>query len=171
MKTFWRNLLPPSTKSRTCRYTNIPWTWRLNITVKWWSISTELQDIASHKTVIFIVQTVRTSKYNIRWYLVKTEYVLTCVSKPRISWEIDDVLPDCTSWRCRNMFSRARPRPLSSWPCVNTPSSVDLPASALPITATRTSMLCWSSGTYIKNVELPYWNTVSEHKELEETKV
>jgi hypothetical protein len=46
------------------------------------------------------------------------------------------------------MLSRARPRPLSSWPCVNTPSSVDLPASALPITATRTSMLCWSSGTY-----------------------
>jgi hypothetical protein len=70
MQTFWRNLLSPSSKSRTCRYTIIPWTWRLNITVKCWSISTELQDITSDKTVIFIVLTMRTSNYNTWWCLV-----------------------------------------------------------------------------------------------------
>ena len=37
-------------------------------------------------------------------------------------------------------FERARPRPSSSMPRVSTPTSVLLPLSTLPMTATRTSM-------------------------------
>ena len=37
-------------------------------------------------------------------------------SKPRISWLTQLVRPVWNSCLCRNMFSRARPRPLSSWP-------------------------------------------------------
>ena len=55
---------------------------------------------------------------------------------------MEEVRPDWISWRCRKRLRRAHPRPLSSSPCVSTPSSVDLPASTLPRTARRRSMNC-----------------------------
>jgi hypothetical protein len=68
---------------------------------------------------------------------------------PRISCDMEEVRPLCISCKCLNMFKRALPLPLSRLPCVNTPNKVDLPASALPRTATRTSMLFWSSGIFL----------------------
>lgn len=59
--------------------------------------------------------------------------------KPRISKLMLDVLPDWISCRCRNRLRRARPRPLSSSPCVRTPNRVDFPESTFPSTATRRS--------------------------------
>ena len=71
-----------------------------------------------------------------------------CDVKPIISWLMDDVLPDWISCKCRNRFSRALPRPLSSSPWVSTPRRVLLPASIFPKTANRMSKNCWSSGTF-----------------------
>lgn len=62
--------------------------------------------------------------------------------KPRISKLMLDVRPVWISWRCLKRLSLALPRPLSSSPCVKTPSRVDLPESTLPITATRRSRNC-----------------------------
>lgn len=63
---------------------------------------------------------------------------LTCPSwsKPRISLPTLLVLPLSISCLCLKSFWRAKPLPLSSSPCVNTPSRVLLPASTLPTTAT-----------------------------------
>merc|ERR1719209_1751177 len=52
------------------------------------------------------------------------------------------VLPDWISCKWRNIFSLAAPRPLSSSPCVKTPSKVDFPTSADPRTQTLRSMAC-----------------------------
>lgn len=98
--------------------------------------------------------------------------------KPRISKLMLDVRPVWISCRCLKRLSRARPRPLSSSPCVRTPSRVDFPESTFPSTATRRSknfldpqqqdggegkrltsfirtktqvgqnLTCWSSGTF-----------------------
>ena len=54
----------------------------------------------------------------------------------RRTFPTDEVRPVSTSCLCRKSFCRATPRPSSSTPCVSTPSSVDLPASTLPVTAT-----------------------------------
>ena len=59
--------------------------------------------------------------------------------KPRISKLMLEVRPVWISWRCLKRLSLARPRPLSSSPCVKTPSNVDFPESTLPKTATRRS--------------------------------
>lgn len=53
-----------------------------------------------------------------------------------------DVRPVWISCRCLKRLSRARPRPLSSSPCVRTPSRVDFPESTFPSTATRRSKNC-----------------------------
>ena len=57
-------------------------------------------------------------------------------SKPRMSLPTLLVRPLSISCLCLNSFCRAKPLPLSSSPCVNTPSRVLLPASTLPTTAT-----------------------------------
>lgn len=62
--------------------------------------------------------------------------------KPRISKLMLEVLPVWISCRCLNRLRRARPRPLSSSPCVRTPSRVDFPESTFPRTATRRSRNC-----------------------------
>mmetsp|Transcript_14642 Transcript_14642/g.39188 ORF Transcript_14642/g.39188 Transcript_14642/m.39188 type:complete len:269 (+) Transcript_14642:1380-2186(+) len=57
-----------------------------------------------------------------------------------ICCETAEVRPDSSSCLCDSTSCLARPRPLSSSPCpVNTPTSVDLPASTLPATAMRRS--------------------------------
>lgn len=60
-------------------------------------------------------------------------------------------IPVWISWRCRNIFSLAIPWPSSSSPWVKTPSMVDFPLFSIPITATRSSKLGWSSGTFLIN--------------------
>ena len=62
-------------------------------------------------------------------------------SNPKISFPTLLVLPDSNSCLCRNNFWRARPRPLSRSPCVNTPSKVLFPASTFPTTATLKEIL------------------------------
>lgn len=57
-------------------------------------------------------------------------------SNPKMSLPTLLVRPDSISCLCRNSFCRAKPRPLSSSPCVSTPSRVLFPASTLPTTAT-----------------------------------
>mmetsp|Transcript_25979 Transcript_25979/g.68170 ORF Transcript_25979/g.68170 Transcript_25979/m.68170 type:complete len:378 (+) Transcript_25979:517-1650(+) len=64
------------------------------------------------------------------------------VENPRMSCDTEEVRPDSASCACRNSLCRLFPRPLSSSPCVSTPSRVLLPASTLPHTATRIS---WKS--------------------------
>lgn len=61
---------------------------------------------------------------------------LPTLSKPKMSLPTELVRPVSISCLCRNSLCRACPLPLSSSPCVNTPSRVDLPASTLPTTAT-----------------------------------
>lgn len=63
---------------------------------------------------------------------------LTCPSwsKPRISFPTLLVRPLSISCLCLKSFWRAKPLPLSSSPCVSTPSRVLLPASTFPTTAT-----------------------------------
>ena len=61
--------------------------------------------------------------------------LLPSALKPRMSCPTELVRPESASCLCRNSFIRARPLPLSSSPWVNTPSSVDLPASTFPNTA------------------------------------
>jgi len=80
-------------------------------------------------------------------------YWPTCplLLKPRISWLMLDVRPDWISWRWRNRLRRARPRPLSNSPWVSTPSTVLLPASTLPSTASRMSMN-YSAHTSTNNI-------------------
>lgn len=64
------------------------------------------------------------------------------LSNPRMSFPTELVLPVSASCLCRNSRLRACPLPLSSSPCVNTPSRVDLPASTLPTTATLKTFTC-----------------------------
>ena len=79
---------------------------------------------------------------------------------------MEEVRPDWISWRCRKRLRRAHPRPLSSSPCVSTPSSVDLPASTLPRTARRRSMNC-GQGQRIKPPFIYKWRTdVGHNREL-----
>eukprot|EP00053_Salpingoeca_punica_P017183 m.164586 g.164586 ORF g.164586 m.164586 type:complete len:380 (-) comp17140_c0_seq2:260-1399(-) len=61
------------------------------------------------------------------------------LSKPRMSCAMLDVRPVSSSCLWRKIIWRERPRPLSSSPCVSTPSSVLLPESTLPQTAMRSS--------------------------------
>lgn len=65
-----------------------------------------------------------------------------------------DVLPVWISWRCLKRLRRARPRPLSSSPCVSTPNSVDFPESTFPSTATRRSKNCSHTHTRDTAVKL-----------------
>mmetsp|Transcript_24186 Transcript_24186/g.65512 ORF Transcript_24186/g.65512 Transcript_24186/m.65512 type:complete len:384 (+) Transcript_24186:1893-3044(+) len=69
---------------------------------------------------------------------------LPCSSNPRCwSSDMDEVRPDSASCLCLRTLSLADPRPLSSAPPTSTPTSVDLPASTLPMTAHR--RLRWRS--------------------------
>lgn len=72
-------------------------------------------------------------------YLPCTSHLLMTfpwLLNPSISFPTLLVRPDSISCLCRKSFWRANPLPLSSSPCVNTPSKVLLPASTLPTTAT-----------------------------------
>lgn len=66
-------------------------------------------------------------------------YFIPSLSKPKISFPTELVLPDSISCLCLNSFCLACPLPLSSSACVRTPNSVDFPASTFPTTATRIS--------------------------------
>jgi len=168
MQTFWRNLLPPSSKSRTCRYTIIPWTWRLNITVKCWSISTEQQDITSDKTVIFIDHPDNKN--------LKSQY--TMVPSNRIWTDLCVKAQNFMRywWGSSRLHFMEVPKHVQS----GTASSIVQLALCQHPKQCRFASICTSHNghTYLYVMLIIWdlykicnWNTVSEHKELEETKV
>ncbi|TNN37026.1 hypothetical protein EYF80_052814 [Liparis tanakae] len=92
--------------------------------------------------------------------LEELSQISSAVRDSLISKLMLEVRPVWISCRCLKRLSLARPRPLSSSPCVSTPSRVDFPESTLPSTATRRSRNCPSpeehmteeSGRYVTDV-------------------
>ncbi len=116
-------------------------------------------DTCRHQYQQYFIQKYSLSNFNERCTLVACSQILVqskcpCSgllttwpwqSKPKISLPTLLVLPDSISCLWRNSRCLARPRPLSSSPCVNTPSNVLLPASTFPTTAILKSTISHSN--------------------------